>query len=200
MGVWDADTKLADFIIGEPVDWPELVAKCNGNIEVLQNGKYWLVDFCKFQYGPFKRESNTHRSCLALLEKHELLEQGLVKGYLTLLDTDKDKATDKDKDKTVYAEAVSMTAAQHQKLVDKYGSEAVSRAVDKLSTYKLAKGRQYKSDYHAMLQWVFEAIGAKARTPPKPRSCAPPVEQTKDPQVAAMFADLAKSKKFGRTP
>jgi hypothetical protein len=198
VGVWDADMILADFIIGEGIDWPELVKKCNGNIQVLPNGKYWLVDFCKFQYGPFRRESNTHRSCIALLERHGLMEQGLAKGYITLLDTDKDKVLDKDKekDKTQYAEAVHMTAAQHQKLVDKYGSESVSRAVDKLSTYKLAKGRQYKSDYHACLQWVFEAIGAKARTPPKP--VAPIVKGERDESVGPMLTDL-KARLAGRT-
>lgn len=76
-----------------------------------------------------------------------------------------------DKEKRQYADAVSMTVDQYQRLVDKYGSEVVSRAVDKLSTYKMAKGKQYKSDYHAMLQWVFEAIGAKPRAGPTGKPC-----------------------------
>jgi hypothetical protein len=138
------------------------------------------VDFVSFQCGGEVPESTTnraHQSYIKQLKKHGLYEA--YKGHIRAingtiyndneLELDKDKkdapegAADKAAEKQVYSEAVTMTAKQYAALVDKYGSEATSRAVGKLSMYKMAKGKQYKSDYHACLQWVFEAIGAKPR-------------------------------------
>lgn len=39
VGVWISDTEAAEFYIGEKVDWTALRENCNGNIEVLPNGK-----------------------------------------------------------------------------------------------------------------------------------------------------------------
>lgn len=164
VGVYCHDPELADFVIGAAVDWEALRGKCNNNIEVLDSGKWWLPDFCAFQYGKLRDKCKPHQSYVKLLQKHGLFQRVLdISDTLKEKDKEKELEKDKEKEKTEYAEAVHMTAAQHQKLVDKYGSEATSRAVDKLSTYKLAKGRQYKSDYHAMLQWVFDAIKAQPR-------------------------------------
>lgn len=53
-----------------------------------------------------------------------------------------------------YAELVLMTEAEHQKLVDAYGEDAVQWMITKLDNYKGARGTTYKSDYRAILNWV----------------------------------------------
>lgn len=61
-------------------------------------------------------------------------------------------------EKINYAEFVSMTEAEHAKLVEKYGEEATRKLIEKLDNYKGAKGTTYKSDYRAILNWVVEEV------------------------------------------
>lgn len=56
--------------------------------------------------------------------------------------------------KIKYAEFVTMTEAEHQKLVDKYGEQKTALFIEKLDNAKGAKGYSYKSDYRAILTWV----------------------------------------------
>lgn len=63
--------------------------------------------------------------------------------------------------KVKYAEFVSMTEEEHEKLVTKYGAEATRRMIEKLDNAKGAKGYTYKSDYRAILSWVAEEIIGK---------------------------------------
>lgn len=72
------------------------------------------------------------------------------------------------------APSVNMTEKEHMKLVEKFGADAVKGMVDKLSNYKMSKGKKYKSDYHAVLSWVVEELGAQPRTGQnKPRTEEP---------------------------
>ncbi len=57
-------------------------------------------------------------------------------------------------EKIQYAEFVSMTEAEHQKLVDKHGEERTALFIQKLDNAKGAKGYKYKNDYRAILNWV----------------------------------------------
>lgn len=60
--------------------------------------------------------------------------------------------------KIKYAEFVSMTEAEHQRLVDKYGEQKTAMFIEKLDNAKGAKGYTYKSDYRAILNWVVEEV------------------------------------------
>ena len=157
VGVWDVNFELATFHIGCEIDWKAFVDKVNGNIEILNDDKWWFPDFCKFQYGNLNENSKPHKSYLALLEKHGLLEK--LRVWYTLMDKDKDndKEKDKDKDKKEYAPFVHMTEAECGKLVDKYGKAQTAKLIDKLSNAKGAKGYKYKNDYRAILTWVVDA-------------------------------------------
>lgn len=84
--------------------------------------------------------------------------------------------------KVKYAESVSMTAEEHQKLVDQYGAEFTEKLVYELNNYKLAKGKQYKEDYRAILNWVIEKCEQKY---PHLRSSQP----KKAPSDGNPFAD-----------
>ena len=53
---------------------------------------------------------------------------------------------------------VSFTTEEHNKLLDKHGGDIVAKAIDKLSAYKLSRGKKYKSDYGAMNSWAIAAV------------------------------------------
>ncbi len=80
VGVWVPHFALAEFAINEAVDWINLPGKVNGNIELLDNGKWWLPDFCEFQYGKLSENCKPHQSYIALLKKHGLYER-VCKGF-----------------------------------------------------------------------------------------------------------------------
>ena len=101
-GVWNPDFELAEFQIGEAINWPELVKGSNGNIEVLPDGKWWLVDYVAFQYGGLSWECKPHRPVILLLEKHGLQERVSIpfhKGSKTLEEKEEDKDKEKEKEK-----------------------------------------------------------------------------------------------------
>ncbi len=60
--------------------------------------------------------------------------------------------------KVRYAEAVTLTEAEHQKLLETHGEEDTARLIEILNNYKLSSGKKYKSDYHAILTWVIKRL------------------------------------------
>ena len=57
------------------------------------------------------------------------------------------------------AQKVLLTDAEYQRLVEKTGSEAKTKAcIEKLDGYKDSKGAKYSSDYRAILNWVIDAV------------------------------------------
>ena len=61
-------------------------------------------------------------------------------------------------EKTRYAENVSMTDDEYQKLIDKYGESDTARLIEILDNYKGSSGKSYKSDYRAILNWVVDRL------------------------------------------
>jgi len=51
-----------------------------------------------------------------------------------------------------------LTEKEYDKLKKTYGKNITDDCIEKLSAYKMAKGRKYKSDYGAIIQWVFKAV------------------------------------------
>jgi len=64
----------------------------------------------------------------------------------------------KEKNKKKYGECVMLTEKEYDKLKKTYGKNITDDCIEKLSAYKMAKGRKYKSDYGAIIQWVFKAV------------------------------------------
>lgn len=61
------------------------------------------------------------------------------------------------KDKKIsFAEYVSMTEKQYQALVEKHGETNTKAFIEILNNYKGAKGKKYKEDYLAILNWVVD--------------------------------------------
>ena len=67
----------------------------------------------------------------------------------------------KEEEKIHFAEFVSMTNAEYEKLVSTYGKEFANQCITTLDNYKGASGKTYKSDYRAILNWVIDKVKAK---------------------------------------
>ena len=65
----------------------------------------------------------------------------------------KDKKDKKDNKKTIYAEFVSMTEPEYQKLVEQFGEQGAKDRIENLNLYKGSKGAKYKNDYLTILNW-----------------------------------------------
>lgn len=59
-------------------------------------------------------------------------------------------------EKIHFAEFVSMTNAEYEKLVSTYGKDFVDQCITVLDNYKGSSGKTYKSDYRAILNWVID--------------------------------------------
>jgi hypothetical protein len=68
--------------------------------------------------------------------------------------------------KIKFAEFVSMTEKEYDKLYSEYGEKTVREMIDILDNYKGSKGAKYKSDYRAILSWV---IKEHEKRNPKPK-------------------------------
>lgn len=71
-GVWDVDFDLAKFYIGRDLKGVEEALK--KQYHEFKPLKWWIIDFCDFQYGPLVDTQNFHRSIINLLKKHGLWE------------------------------------------------------------------------------------------------------------------------------
>lgn len=61
-------------------------------------------------------------------------------------------------EKIEYATKVTMTEKEHTDLLNTYGEAMTNQLIEQLSLYKQAKGKNYDSDYAAILYWVTERI------------------------------------------
>lgn len=57
-----------------------------------------------------------------------------------------------------FAEFVSMTNAEYEKLVSTHGKEFADQCITVLDNYKGSNGKTYKSDYRAILNWVVDKV------------------------------------------
>jgi len=61
-GIWDADWDLAEFMIGEWVDYEELPEVIKNKMEYIKGeDQYFIPSFIDFQYGELKENSETYR-------------------------------------------------------------------------------------------------------------------------------------------
>ncbi len=60
------------------------------------------------------------------------------------------------KDKNKYADYVSMTEDQFKKLTERFGEHNTKIMIEILNNYKGSKGKKYKDDYLAILNWVVD--------------------------------------------
>ncbi|MBU5312313.1 hypothetical protein KQI38_09755 [Tissierella carlieri] len=80
------------------------------------------------------------------------------------IDTNKNDKNVKNDKKNKYAEFVSMTEDEYNKLVGEHGELLTKRMIQTLDNYKGSKGKAYKSDYRAILSWVKEKVLKESET------------------------------------
>ena len=73
-GIWQPNLKLAEFQIGTVIDWDKSIKALEKNLMVLPNGKWWITSLISFQYGELSGSSPMHKSIIAALNRHGLLE------------------------------------------------------------------------------------------------------------------------------
>lgn len=72
------------------------------------------------------------------------------------------KSAKPEPEKKKYAEFVSMTEKEYEKLVERFGQAFTMACIEELDNYKGAKkGRTYASDYRAILSWVVDRVKEK---------------------------------------
>ena len=76
--------------------------------------------------------------------------------------------------KKKYAEAVTMTEEEYQKLTEQHTTTFVEKCIEVLNNYKLSSGKRYKSDYHTILNWVIERVSKDYPQLDKPVSVQSP--------------------------
>lgn len=67
-------------------------------------------------------------------------------------------------EKIKYAELVSMTEKEYEKLTEQFSQEDTDRMVEILDNYKGANGKKYASDYRAILSWVVDRLKKEQET------------------------------------
>lgn len=76
-------------------------------------------------------------------------------------------------DKKNYADFVTLTEEEYNKLVEQYGEEATQWCIQKLDNYKGSTGKKYASDYRTILSWVIASYSEQAKRE-KPAQAIPP--------------------------
>jgi hypothetical protein len=187
VGVWVPDFKGAEFNIGEEIDWDLFRKKVNGNVKVLESGKWFLPDFCDFQYGPLDENSHSKpiMSYIRALKRHSLWE-GYAKGYDTLSEgesrgmvTPKEKEKEKEKEKDrVVAEKTNPNHAFLRQIF-----EQSDKAMSLMYQDKATTGREMKA-----LQTIVE----------RAEKLAPGLEREFLEKMAVTFRSLVNGKLRGK--
>ena len=63
-----------------------------------------------------------------------------------------------------FAEFVTMTNAEYEKLVSTYSKEFADQCIEVLDNYKGSSGKKYKSDYRAILTWVIDEVKKRKKS------------------------------------
>lgn len=143
-GVWDPDYDLANFHVGEPVNWPEVLADLGERVETLKNGKWHLVRFVDFQYGQLVQECRPHAKILSLLQFHGIEYKGYGKGIHTHKIRQDRKKTGKEEDRTPPSDqpanpfsADAIYAEYPRKEAKGAALKAISKAMERCEPLKL---------------------------------------------------------------
>lgn len=60
---------------------------------------------------------------------------------------------DKNEKKNKYADFVSLTLEEYEKLLEQFGEQGTAERIERLNLYKGSTGKKYKSDYLTVLNW-----------------------------------------------
>lgn len=165
-GIWEANWILASTYIGENCSEKELLS-INGGAQFvkLESGKIFCPDFIFFQNGILGNKSPIHLKIKDILSKNNIPYPYPIN---RVLDTHivivkerviVEEVVDKGGmgGKINVREKVFLKSQEIEKLQTIFGLD-YERALDVLENYKQSSGKNYKSDYHALIGWVKEKI------------------------------------------
>lgn len=99
-GVWSVNRPLAELHIGAKFDWDEVLVIFGDRIRILDEKRWLLPDFARFQYGKLSRGCPAHKPVFAKIEQHGLQDCDFdQKGTDTLLNTLFNRVQEKEKEK-----------------------------------------------------------------------------------------------------
>lgn len=200
------------LVNGKPPE-KEMLARMLGfgeNIDLL-NHHLNLLD----NYGVYsKRESDGAIYCRRMVHDADVREKrrkaGQKGGNPLLLDNhlvkqqdnqipENENETEKNKPlrvKKSYAEAVSMFPEEYSKLRAKNSNRFVQACITELNNYKMSSGKKYKSDYHAIMNWVIDKIHAKFGSMPDPKKIedyqVPEKDRVDPKEIKKLFEGIIK--------
>jgi len=98
VGVWKPNRRLAEFHVGNEIDWNQFMLEMDDRLDTTKKGYWWLTKFVEFQYGTLDEGSGSKpiQSYIKLLKKHEVWED-YRKGINSLKEKEKVKVKDKEK-------------------------------------------------------------------------------------------------------
>lgn len=106
-GVWNANYRLASFLIGEEVTEEDIksINDKKGQFEILENGDVFITDFIPFQYGILSSKCRPHIPIIEKIKKHNLLDRVFVRVSDRVLNTleeqEQEKEQYKEKEKEI---------------------------------------------------------------------------------------------------
>lgn len=80
-------------------------------------------------------------------------------------------------DKKNYADFVTLTEEEYNKLVEQYGEEATQWCIQKLDNYKGSTGKKYASDYRTILSWVIASYNEQSKREQPAQTIPPGIKQ-----------------------
>lgn len=173
VGVWKPNFKLAALVIGGDIDWDAFLNKCNSNIEVLENGKWWLPDFCEFQYGELRETCKPHQSYISSLKRHGLYQR-VCKGYT--YPTRKGKGKGKgNQHRHGLNKHVLLTDSNYSELCDRYGKPVAGEYIQKVDDYCENHNKTYSSWINAVHTYIRNDVKhgkLKLEKPIEQRKCS----------------------------
>lgn len=140
-GIVDLNRKLADFLVGDTLDWDELIEAAGERIARLSNDKLWLSRFISFQYGELSVDCVPHRAVLQNLGKYantETIIQEYIKGCPTLKDKDKDKT------RKGIAKGKPRIESQDIPVPEGWNTGDMLKAIQDWLAFKAKRGESYK--------------------------------------------------------
>ena len=166
-GVFEANYRNLKFYIGEKISEGDILSI--KQIAKLPNGKFYLTDFIKFQYGVNVDELNpkfsVHKGVIKILEKNEIIgKDGQILNFETVtqeLDNSYPKKKEKKEkpETTILGEFsnVVLSIEEIYKLQELY-KDKFNSAIEILSSYLASSGKKYKSHYAVLGKhnWVYK--------------------------------------------
>lgn len=100
-GCWKPNWRLASLHIGEKVDFADLKQLPKHQYEVLENGKVFIPDFIKFQYGKLSEKSPAHNPVFLAIDNNNLSDRVFNRLYNSPKEKEKEKEEEEYKEKGV---------------------------------------------------------------------------------------------------